>query len=80
MSNLILCFWEIHKIFICVGVRKVAYLRTEKSCLSEAVSYLVSTLQMCERKAYTKQAGSNVFDLLNKVSNLDNDQFMQVSL
>ena len=41
MFNLILCFSEIPKIFICVCVRQVAfYLRTEKIFPSEAVSYL----------------------------------------
>ena len=38
MSNLIICFSEIPKIFLCVRVSQVAYLRTERSCPSEAVS------------------------------------------
>ena len=41
---------------------------------------MVSTLEMREREAYRKQTGSNVPVLLNKVSTLEHDRFMQVSL
>ena len=41
---------------------------------------MVSTLEMCEREAYRKQTGSNVPALLDKVSALEYDQFMQFSL
>ena len=64
MSNSIICFSEIPKIFN----------------LCEAGRFTVSTLEMREREAYRKQTGSNVFVLLNKVPALEHDQFMQVSL
>ena len=41
---------------------------------------MVSTLQMRESEAYWKQTRKNVLILLNEVSALDNDQFMQVLL
>ena len=37
-------------------------------------------LEMREREAYRKQTGSKVSVLLNKVSALEQEQFMQVSL
>ena len=59
-----------------------------KSCPPEELSYLrfllyhyiTMTLEMREREAYRKQTGSNVSVLLNKVSALEHDRFMQVSL
>ena len=68
MSNLILCFLEIPKIFICVR----AFLLVS--------SLQFYTLEIRERKAYRKQMGSNVTVLLNKVSTLAHDRFKQVSL
>ena len=53
MSNLILCFLEIPKIFICVR----AFLLVS--------SLQFYTLEIRERKAYRKQMGSNVTVLLN---------------
>ena len=45
-----------------------------------SVLFTVSALEMREREAYRKQTGSNVSVLLNKVSALEHDRFMQVSL
>ena len=82
MSNLILFFSEIHKIFICVRVKQGAFLSEDWKCYpSEAVSSLqFFALEMRERKAYRKETGSNVSVLLNKVSALEHDRFKQVSL
>ena len=82
MSNLILCFSEIPKIFICVRVRQGAFLSEDWKCHpSEAVSSLqVFALEMREREAYRKETESNVSVLLNKVSTLEHNQFKQVSL
>ena len=82
MSELILCFLEIPKTFICVHVRQVTFLSEDWKKLSvwSSVLFTVSTLKMCEREAYRKQTGSNVSVLLNKVSALEHDRFMQVSL
>ena len=83
MSNLILCFSKILKIFNLYS-RKAGgffYLKTEKACPSEAlVPFTVSALELRERKACWKQTGSNVSVLLNKVSVLEHDQFNQVLL
>ena len=56
MSNLILCFSKISKIFICVRVRQGAFLPEGWKCYpSEAVSFLqFFTLEMREKKAYRK--------------------------
>ena len=82
MSNLILFFSEIHKIFICVRVKQGAFLSEDWKCYpSKAASFLqLSALEMCERKACRKQAGSNVSVHLNKVSALEQGRFKQVSL
>ena len=80
MSNLIFCVLEIPKIFICVVVRKVTFL-FEDCCPSETVSPITfSALEMREKKKYRKQTGLNLSALLSKVSALDHDRFMQVSL
>ena len=82
MPELILCFLEITKTFICVRVRQVTFLSEDWKKLSvwSGVLFTVSVLEMCEREAYRKQAESNVPVLLNKVSALEHDRFMQVSL
>ena len=82
MSNLILYFSEIHKNFICVPVRQVTFLSEDWKKLPawSSVLFTVSTLEMRGREAYKKQTGSKVFVFLNKVSALEHDQFMQVSL
>ena len=82
MSKLILCFSEIPKTFICVRVRQVTFLYEDCKKLSvwSSVFFMVSTLEMREREAYRKQTGSNVPVLLTKVSTLEHDRFMQVSL
>ena len=82
MSNLILCFSEIPKIFICVRVRQGAFLSEDWKCHpSEAVSSLqFFALEMRKREAYRKKTESNVSVLLNKVSTLEHDRFKQVSL
>ena len=37
------------------------------------------TLEMGERKAFIKQTGPNVSVLLNRISALEHDRFMQIS-
>ena len=81
-------FWEIWqkcpilfpKIFICVGVRQVAFLSEDWKKLSfwSSVLFTISALEMRERKTYRKQTGSNVSGFLNEVSALD--WFVQASL
>ena len=82
MSKLILSFSEIRKTIICVRVRQVTLLSEDWKMLSawSSVLFTVSALEMREREAYRKQTGSNVSVLLNKVSALEHDRFMQVSL
>ena len=41
---------------------------------------MVSVLEICDREAYKKQTRSNVSVLLSKVSALEHDQLIQVSL
>ena len=66
----------------CVRVRQGAFLSEDwKRYPPEAVSSLqFFASEMCERKAYRKQTGSNVSVLLSKVSALEYDRFKQVSL
>ena len=82
MSKLILRFLEIPKTFICVCVRQVAFLSEgwKKLFVWSSVLFMGSALEMCEREVYRKQTGSNVSVLLRKVSALEHDWFMQVSL
>ena len=82
MLKIILRFPEIPKTFICVRVRQVTFLSENRKKLSfwSSVLFTVSALEMREREAYRKQTGLNVLVLLNKVSALGHDQFMQVSL
>ena len=82
MFDLILCFPEIPKFFICVLVRQGAFFSEDCKCYpSPAVSSLqFFALEMRKRKVYRKQTGSNVSVLLNKVSALEHDLFKQVSL
>ena len=82
MCGLIFCFLEIPKIFVCVHIRQVTFLSEDWKKLSvwSSVLFTVSTLEMCEREAYRKQTGSNVSVLLNKISALEHDWFMEVSL
>ena len=82
MSRLILCFSEIPKTFICVRVSRVTFFiwKLKKVVRPKSVIFTVSDLEMHEREAYRKQTGSNVSVLLNKVSALEHDQFIQVSL
>ena len=83
MSKLILCFSEIPKTFICVCVRQVTFLSEDWKKLSvwSSVLFTVSALEMREREAYRKQTGSDVSVLLLlKVSALEHDRFMDVSL
>ena len=81
ISNLILCFSGIPKIFICASVRQMTFLSASWGKLSVWTSTLfaVSALEMRERKAHIKQTGPNVCVLLNKVYALEHDRFMQVS-
>ena len=81
MSNLILCFWEIPKIFICVRVREVPFLSEDWKNMSvwSSVLFTLFALEMRKREAYRKQTGSNVSVLLDKVSVLEYDRFMQDS-
>ena len=80
MSKLILCFSEIPESFI--FIRQVAFLSEDWKKLSvlSSVFFMVSALEMREREAYRKQTGSNVSVLLKKVSALEHDRFMRVSL
>ena len=99
MSNLILCFSESPKTFICVRVTlltldskgtllqtdsffspQIKNLRTEKAVRLKQCPFTVSALEMRQREAYRKHTGSNVSVLLNKVSALEHDRFMWVSL
>ena len=82
MCELILCFSEIPKTFICIRVRQVTFLSEDWKKLSvwSSVLFTVSALEMCEREAYRRQTESNVPVLLNKLSTLEHDRFMQVSL
>ena len=82
MSKLILCSTEIPKTFIFVRVRQETFLSENWKKLSvwSNVLFTVSALDMCEREAYRKQTGSNVPVLVNKVSALEHDRFIQVSL
>ena len=45
-----------------------------------SVLFAASASEMREREAYWKKVGSDVSVLLNKVSTLEHDRFMQVSL
>ena len=82
MSKLVLCFSEIPKTFTCVLVRQVNFISEDWKKLSvwSSVLFTVSALEMREREAYRKQTESNVPVFLNKVSALELDWFMQVSL
>ena len=82
MFNLILCFSEFLNFFFVFGWgRLLFYLRTEKKLsVWSSVLFTVSALEMCDREAYRKQMRSSVSVLLNKVSALEHDRFIQVSL
>ena len=78
--KLILCFSEFVKLlFLSSWDRWLFYLRTEKGCSSEAVSFLTA-LERRKRKEYRKQTISHVSLFLNKVSALEHDRLMQASL
>ena len=55
-----------------VGVRQVTF-------LSLNVFFRVSALEIGERKEYIKQTGPNISLLLNRISALAHDLFMQIS-
>ena len=55
-----------------VGVKQVTF-------LSLNVFFRVSALQIGERKEYIKQTGPNIAVLLNRISALAHDRFMQIS-
>ena len=82
MPNLILCFSEIPKMFIRVRVRQVAFLLEDWKKLSvwSGIPVTVSALEMRKSEAYRKQTGSNASPLLSKISALEHDRFIQVSL
>ena len=73
------CFLEIPKIFSCVRVRQADFLCEDwkKFSVWGRAHFAVFAL---EREVYRKQTGSNISVLLTKVSALEHDQFMQVSL
>ena len=75
-------FFGIPEMFLYVLVRQVAFLSEDLKKLSvwSSVLFTVFTLEMRKREAYRKQMKSNVSVLLNKVSALEHDRFMQVSL
>ena len=82
MSKSILYFSEIPKTFICVRVKQVTFSFEDWKKLSvwSSVLFAVSALEKRQREVYRKQIGSNVSVLLNKVSALKHDRFMEVSL
>ena len=67
MLNLILCFSEVPKIFICVRVKQVAFWSEDWKKLSvwSSVIFTVFALEMRKREAYRKMTGSNESVLLN---------------
>ena len=75
-------FFGIPEMFLCVLVRQVAFLSEDLKKLSvwSSVLFTVFALEMRKREAYRKQMKSNVSVLLNKVSTLEHDRFIQVSL
>ena len=81
MSNLILCFSEIPNFFICVRVRQAVFLFEDwkKLFVWSSVPFTIFAFEMHKKEVYRKQTGSNVAVLLNKVSVLEYDRFMQVS-
>ena len=82
MSKLIIFFSGIPKTFICVRLRQVTFLSEnwKKLSLWSSVLFTVSALEMREREVHKKQTGSNKYVLLSKISTLEHDRFMQVSL
>ena len=62
MSKLILCLSKIPKTFICVRVTQVIFLSEDCKKLSvwSSALFTVFALEMREREASRKQAGSNV--------------------
>ena len=81
ISNLILCFSQIPKIFIFTRLRLVAFVSEDWKKLSiwTSVLFKVFALEMRKTEAYRNQTGSNVSVLIKKVSVLELDQIMQVS-
>ena len=77
MSNLILRFSEIPKIFIFVRLRQLFFLSGDWKKLPfwSSAFFVVSALEMREWEAYKKQTGSNVSVVLNNVSTLEHDRF-----
>ena len=70
-------FRGIRKTFVSVRVRQVDILSENY----EAVSlYVLTDLEIRKREAYRKQTVTHVSFLLNKVSALEHDRFMQASL
>ena len=82
MPNLIFCFPDIPKIFIIVRVRQVAFFISglKKVFRLKQCPLYGFRFRMREREIYRKQTRSYVSLVLYKVSALDNDRFMQVSL
>ena len=74
-------FLVIPKIFLCVQ-RQVSFfiLGLKKLSVWSSDLFAVSTLEIREREAYRKQTKSNAFVLLNKVSALEHDRAMKMSL
>ena len=60
-SNLVVCFSEIPKFYICVCVMQVTFLSEDwkKFSVWSSVLFAASTLKMHERKPYIKQTGPN---------------------
>ena len=91
-SKKLLLFWSVKKSFslrnltkisnlIRVGVKQVTCLFEDWKKLSVWGNVLlrVFALEIGERKAYIKQTGPNVSVLLNRISALEYDGFMQIS-
>ena len=75
--NFTLCFAEFVKLlFLSAWGRWIFYLRTMK----QYPLYVLTDLEIRKREAYRKQTVTRVSFLLNKVSALKHDRFMQASL
>ena len=82
LSDLILYFSEIPKIFTFVRLKQALfYLWTEKSLpIWSSFLFTVFTLEMRGKEADRKQMEPNLSVLLKKVSALEHDRFMQILL
>ena len=83
MSKLMLCFSETPKTFTCIRLRQVTFFISglkKVVRLKQCPLYGFRFRDLWKGETYRKQTESNVSVLLNKVSTLEHDRFMQVSL